>query len=170
MGYLVEPGEIRSTWVDLWGLTIPENSHVFTMVFVAKKPGKLSESLTTYPQGMSLHAWTVPIVEVPLQWVFLEIIKTGPMQCYVSQKVIERAQESVPLPAQKIDFAAYPNPTTGNVTLTLPTAGRVTVFDALGRMESETEGIEGANGITLTGATGLKLIKFQGTVKTIIKQ
>lgn len=152
-GYNVQAGEIRSVWTDPYGETLPDETHVFTAVFVAQQPGKLSETIAPYPQGLSLNAWTFPIISVGLTWE----IKPQP-------KKAKRAQNR-----EQYDFSAYPNPSSGPITVTLPAAGRIAVFDALGRLESEVEGAEGVNVVELT-TPGVKVIQTEYGTKQVAKQ
>jgi len=146
--------EIRLVWADPYTFTYA-NGKAFSIRFTAKTAGSVCKSIWMLNGPMWPEAWDDNLLNAVPMTVGCIPLRRPTMK--------QREQET-------LAFAAYPNPTAGLITVTLPTSGRITVFDALGRVESEMEGVEGANEITLTGANGIKAIEFQGTIKMVVKQ
>ena len=154
-GYTLQPGEIRSLWSDPYGETLSDGTHVFSMHFTAKQAGKLSQDIAIYPQGLYPVAYSFPLVPQALYWQFI------PAKRPAKFAANDRGESA---------FSVFPNPARGQVTVTLPASGRVRVFDASGRLESETDGAEGVNEITLTGAAGMKVVQYGSETKKIVNQ
>ena len=75
-----------------------------------------------------------------------------------------------PLPTGTL--AVYPNPTRGALTVEAPKAGRLDVFDLLGRrVHTEDVGRPGRVGLDLTGdAPGLYVLRFENQARTVVVQ
>ena len=81
-------------------------------------------------------------------------------------------QTERPEPFPTAALAVYPNPTRGAITAKLPGAGRLDVFDLLGR-RMHTADVKRPGKITLNLASyapGLYVLRFEGEVRTIIVQ
>ena len=73
MGYLVEPGEIRCVFTDPYGVTLDDGELLYSVVFVAKKDGDLSQFFAMYPQGLTAHAWQFLLTEIPFSVIFTDV-------------------------------------------------------------------------------------------------
>lgn len=56
MGYSVEPGEVRTVWYHYapGGLSVPNGTQIFSLFFVAKKAGTLSDAFPFWPDNQML--------------------------------------------------------------------------------------------------------------------
>lgn len=146
--------EIRLVWADPYVFTYP-NGKVFSIWFKAKKAGSVCGSIWALAGPLWPEAWDGNLINPVEMSVGCTPIRRRKMQAVDRQ---ERA------------FSITPNPASGQVVVTLPAPGRVRIFDAAGRLESETDGAEGPNEITLTGAAGLKVVQYGDQTKKIMKQ
>lgn len=117
-GYANAPGDIRCFYSRPTGTTLADGTWLFTLYFVGKQPGNLSERLTLRATSPVPRAYTVPLTDVGLGWVY-----TAP------------GIAAVTTVADAVTLEAWPNPGTDSqtVSLTAP-AGDVslTVVDAQG--------------------------------------
>lgn len=119
IGYANAPNDIRCFYSRPTGTTLADGTWLFTLYFVGKQSGNLSERLVLRSTSPVPRAYTPPLVDVGLGWVY-----TAPGITLAATDV-----------ADAVTLAAWPNPGTDSqtVSLTAP-AGDVslTVVDAQG--------------------------------------
>lgn len=88
-------GQVRHVWSYIYSATTDDNSLIFTLYFVAKEDGILSEFLEPAPNILSSAAYDFELNYMPLNIVFVDNIN--------QQLVNEISPEEIP-------FRIYPNP------------------------------------------------------------
>jgi len=70
-GYNLQPGELRCVWSNPYGSTVADNTHIFSVVFVAKTSGSLSSGFWVWENHPILKPNAYKAI--PLQSVGLDI-------------------------------------------------------------------------------------------------
>jgi hypothetical protein len=107
-GYGLQPGEMRAGLSTPYGITIGDGSHIFSVVFVAKSAGKLSQFFPVWVNHPVLKpaAYTA----TPLQYLPFNIAYVSPSEQETTGTDEFEAQQ----------FSVYPNPASGAFFVDVP--------------------------------------------------
>ncbi len=107
-GYNLQPGEIRSVWTNPYGTTIEDGTHIFSVVFVAKSDGSLSQYFPVWYNHPVLKP--IAYTATPLQYLPFHI-------AYVSPAEQETTATIAP---DEAGLNVYPNPSAGRFFVDIP--------------------------------------------------
>lgn len=155
-GYALTPGEMRTLWSNPQGKTIPNNSHVFTVWFIAKTSGSICSKFQLWPNHPVLkpRAYKAnPLTLIPITFGCLEIS--------FKEQVEDRTQSTVTM---------FPNPVTEYLTIQSIEPVRVEVFNLNGTLTFNSTVVGEFNLDLEQGVNFVKITKGKESfVKKIIK-
>lgn len=156
-GYVLTPGEIRTLWSAPQGKTIPDNSHVFTVWFVAKSSGTICSKFKVWYNHPVLKPRAykaIPLTLIPITFACLET------SVFESQAETRNNQS---------DIKVFPNPVIDYLNIQSELPVQIEVYNSVGilvtRKEIVSDKIELEKGLNF-----IKIIQGETSfVKTIIK-
>lgn len=149
------PWEIRTVWSNPYGKTIPSNTHVFSVWFVAKQNLNLCSEFWLW----STHPILKPRAykAIPLSVIPMTVLCTEPAP--LVPNVASREDESV--------VQIYPNPVTQNLIIESTKEVKVQIFNLTGELTHKTQG----KSLEFVGLSkGLNFVLVDNKVYKIFKQ
>lgn len=156
-GYALTPGEMRTLWSNPQGKTIPNNSHVFTVWFIAKTSGTICSKFQLWPNHPVLkpRAYKAnPLTLIPITF--------GCVEVSFKEQVEDRSEVT--------EVLMFPNPVTEYLTIQSTEPVRVEVFNLSGSLTFNSTVVGELNLDLEQGVNFVKVTKGKESfVKKIIK-
>jgi len=150
-GYALKAWEIRTLWLSVIGKTLPTNTHVYSLWFIAKKSGTVCNSLQLhFAAPVWPNAWKSNLAYVPLTVLCAE---PSPLKPTI---ISEREDEPV---------SVYPNPFTDVINFSKPCD--IQLFDISGRLILSANAVETLN---VDLPTGVYFVRIQDKIYKLVKQ
>lgn len=155
----VKPREVRHLRSMPYSKTFADNTHGFSVVFVAKQSGVLSQKFT-----LSLSGLYPPLPPISYRWPLIS-------QPLTVAYVLPAETTATDAPTLEESVRIYPNPTNGWLWIESPSPVQVRIFDYSGRMtHQDTVTASGFSNLT-AGVNVVWVTDGKDTfLKTVIKQ